>query len=311
MKTALFTIACLLGAAAVPALAQDADDGDAAFEDAFGTGDEADTAAEPEFHDETIGEWRVYDGQTDRGERRVFMHKDLGPDRYLEFDLQEGGGAAVTFGDPNCGFGSSFDVQELGEARAAGLADKFADMLDDDSCDARSAVPTVEELVEPLAKLDEWVAARPFPAAGYWKPEDRVLSLGHGDGHGVGRYEGRVSIVYLEPEEGARGPAEVIVNIYECPGFDGRTLPVRSDDPAEAQDIARTVLEERAEACGLDPETPARLADGLPEGLAAQKAYAAQLASDDQGYSADDYDPGVEPSDDPTLESPSDYSEAY
>ena len=279
MKTALLTIACLIGAAAVPALAQDAPD--ESFEEAFSDG--AQPAAE--VGDETIGEWRVYDGPTAGGERRVYMRKELGPERYLEFDLMEGGGAAVTFGDPNCGFGSSFDVEELGGARAAGLADRYAEMLDDNSCDARSAIPTTEELIEPLAKLEEWVAARPFPAATYWKPEDRLLSIGQGEGRGVSRYEGRVSIVYLEPRDGARGPAEVSVNIYQCDAFDGRTLPVRSGGPAEAQDIARTILSERAEACELDPETPARLADGLPEGFAANEAYLASLAEDD------DYDP--------------------
>ena len=285
MKTALFTITCLLGAATVPAFAQD-ETGDA-FEEAFGDEAEAaeDAALDAEVRDETIGEWRVYDGPTAAGERRVFMRKELGPERYLEFDLMEGGGAAVTFGDPNCGFGSSFDVQELGGARAAGLADKFADMLDDDSCDARSAIPTVEELVEPLAKLEEWVAARLFPAATYWKPEDRLLSIGRGDGKGVSRYEGRLSIVYLEPFGDARGPAEVTVNIYECPGFDGRTLAVRSGDPAEAQAIARDILEQRAEACELEPDAVARIVEGLPEGLEAVKAYAARLAEDD------DHDP--------------------
>lgn len=281
MKTALFTIACLLSAATVPALAQD-ETGDA-FEEAFGEEAEAtdDAAPEAEFNDETIGEWRVYDGPTAAGERRVFMRKEIGPERYLEFDLMEGGSAAVTFGDPDCGFGSSFDVQELGGARAAGLADKYADMLDDDSCDARSAIPSVEELVEPLAKLEEWVAARPFPAATYWKPEDRVLTIGQGEGKGVGRYEGRVSIVYLEPFGNARGPAEVTVNIYECPGFDGRTLAVRSGNPAEAQDIARAILDQRTEACELEPDEVARIVDGLPEGLEAVKAYAARLAEDD------------------------------
>lgn len=291
MKTTLFIIACLVGASAVPARAQD--ESPDAFEEAFSDGAEP----EAESHDETIGDWRVYDGPTADGERRVFMRKDLGPERYLEFDLMEGGGAGVTFGDPNCGFGSSFDVQELGEARAAGLADKYGDMLDDDSCDARSAIPTVEELVEPLAKLEEWVAARPFPAAGYWKPEDRLLTVGQGQGQGVGRYEGRVSVVYLEPVDGARGPAEVTVNIYDCDAFLGRTLPVRSGGSAEAQDIALAVLSERADACGLDPETPARLAEGLPEGLAAQKAYMASLAENEayDRYADDTGSDEVEP----------------
>jgi hypothetical protein len=298
MKTALFTIACLLGAAAVPVTAQNAAE-DGAFEEAFSDGAEA----QADVYDETIGEWRVYDGQTDRGERRVFMHKDLGPERYLEFDLYEGGGAAITFADPDCGFGSSFDVQELGNAHAAGLAAKYEDMLDTDSCDARAAVPTVEELIEPLARLEEWLAARPFPAAGYWKSEDRLLTIGRGEGRGVGRYQGRVSIVYLEPDEDARGPAEVTVKIYDCDAFDGRTLPVPSGDPAEAQDIALAVLSERAEACGLDPAEPARLADGLPEGLARQKEYLDHLAADE------DYDPYADEMQPPMAEDRADATE--
>lgn len=295
MKTALFTIACLLGAAALPAAAQE--ETSDSFEDAFADGAEP----APEVGDETIGEWRLYDGPTATGERRVFMRKDLGPDRYLEFDLMEGGGAAVTFGDPACGFGSTFDVQELGGARAAGLADKYAELLDTASCNAESALPTVEELIEPLAQLEEWVAARPFPAASYWKHEERLLSLGSGEGRGVGRYEGRVSVVYLEPADSARGPAEVIVNIYECPGFDGRTLPVRSGDPAEAQDIARSVLEQRAEACELDPAVPARIVEGLPEGLQAIRNYADRLAADD-GYDPFAGEPDVDTYDEPAVE---------
>lgn len=292
MKTALFPIACLIGAAAVPATAQD--EAEDAFKEAFADGAEP----APAFLEETIGEWRLYDGPTATGERRVFMRKDLGPDRYLEFDLMEGGGAAVTFGDPACGFGSTFDVQELGGARAAGLADKYAELLDTASCNAESARPTIEELIEPLERIEEWIAARPFPAASYWKAEERLLSIGSGEGRGVGRYEGRVSVVYLEPFDGARGPAEVIVNIYECPGFDGRTLAVRSGDPAEAQDIARAVLEQRAEACELDPDVPARLVDGLPEGLQAVRDFTSRRAADD------DYDPLAEEPDVDTWEDP-------
>lgn len=292
MKTPISALAAVLAVTGGAAASQELEESSTSqeFEQAFEAMAEGD-AAEPEVRDETLGEWRLYDGPTDAGARRVFMRKDVAPGRYVEFDLLEGGGAALAFVDPDCGFVGNFDLQELGEDRAAGVAERFAEMLDEDACNARAAVPSAEELAGPLALLDEWVAERPFPAAGYWKAETRLLTLGEGEGRGVGRYEGTVSIVYLEPDADARGPAEVAVNIYQCDAFSGRTLPVVSGDPAEAQDIARAVLEERAEACGLDPATPARLADGLPEGLARQKEYRSARA-DDNAYddSEDDLD---------------------
>lgn len=290
MRTAATTLAMILAAAALPAAAQDASPSSEAFDEAFGTEEPAD-ASVGDYHEETLGEWRLFDAPTAEGERRVFMQKDLGPERSIEFDLQEGNGAAISLRDPDCGLGLSFPLRELGEGRATALAEKFSDMLDVDSCDARAAIPTTEELAEPLAQLEAWIAERPFPAAGSWKPERRPLTLGRGEGVGVGRYEGTVAIVYLEPEVGARGPAEVLVNIYECEGFEGRTLPVRSGEPAEAQDIALAVLEERAVACGLDPVATARLVEGLPEGLAAHKEYQASLADEGDWQSDEPYDP--------------------
>ena len=289
MKTPITALAMVLAAAGMPVAAQDAEDASPseAFEEAFEEIAEGD-AAEPGVRDETLGEWRLYDGPTVAGDRRVFMHKDLGPERYVEFDMTEGGGATLAMVDPDCGFTSNFSVEELGEDRAAGLAEKLAGLLEENSCDAAPAMGA-EELAEPLALLEAWVAERPFPAAGYWKGETRVLTLGEGEGRGVGRYEGRVSIVYLEPDEDARGPAEVLVNIYDCDAFAGRTLPVASGDPAEAQDIARAVLEERAAACALDPGLAARLTEGLPEALARQAQYrSARAADDDYDETEDD-----------------------
>lgn len=293
MRTAVSTLAMILAAAALPAGAQERAQSSQEFDEAFGT-EAADVAADAEYNDETIGEWRAFDGLTSAGERRVFMRKELGPERFLDFDLFEGGMASVTFADPECGFGASFDLQELGAERARGLTERFDDLLDVDSCNAREAIPTAEELAEPLARLDAWVAERPFPAAGYWKAESRPLELGSGEGRGVSRYEGTVGIVYLEPGSEARGTAEIKVNIYQCEGFSGRTLPVRSGDPAEAQAIALAVLEERAAACGLDPETPARLVAGLPEGLAALKTYHASL-DDGDDWVADEPDDPYDP----------------
>ena len=293
MRTAVSALAMILAAAAVPTTAQDA--GTSEFDEAFAeestdaAGDEA--SADAEYHEATVGDWRAVDGLTSNGSRRVFMRKELGPERYLDVDLFEGGMASVTFADPECGFGASFDVQELGADRAAALAERFEDLLDTDSCPAREAVPSAEERVEPLAQLAAWAAERPFPAAGYWKAETRPLELGQGEGRGVSRYEGTVGIVYLEPNREARGPAEIKVNIYQCEAFAGRTLPVHSGDPAEAEAIALAVLEERAEACGLDPEAPARLTAGLAEGLAAQREYfaSAEAAEDEDTY--DPYEP--------------------
>lgn len=265
-------------AAAMPALAQEG-----SFEDAFGGQDSAEAPAEDaaastpamEAHDETVDGWRVYDGPTTQGERRVFMHKELGsPDRYVEFQESPGGHGLIAFHDAvgDCDFTADFDMAELGLDRTAGLHTKFADMLDDDTCQAREAIPTSEELAGPLAKIDEYLAARPFPAAGYWRWEERILKLGEGLGEGVVRYDGKVAVIFLEPKEGARGPDQVTLSIVDCPDFSEDTKPVESGDPAEAQDIALHLLQDQAEACGLSPDDPARISDGLAEGFAQRKA---------------------------------------
>jgi hypothetical protein len=265
-------------AAAMPALAQEG-----SFEDAFGGQDSAETPAEDaaapvpaiETHDETVGDWRVFDGATTQGERRVFMHKDLGsPDRYVEFQENPGGRGLIAFHDTEGGCDTTidFDMAELGLNRAAGLHAKFADMLDEDACAARDAVPSAEELAAPLAKIDEYLAARPFPAAGYWRWEERILKLGDGLGEGVVRYAGKVAVIFLEPKAGARGPDQVTLSIVDCPDFSEDTQPVESGDPAEAQEIALHMLQDHAEACGLSPDDPARISDGLAEGFAQRKA---------------------------------------
>ncbi|MGN6500189.1 MAG: hypothetical protein ACTHKM_08575, partial [Tsuneonella sp.] len=153
-----------------------------------------------------------------------------------------------------------------------GLHAKFADMLDDDTCQAREAIPSAEDLAEPLAKIGEYLAARPFPAAGYWRWEERILKLGEGLGEGVVRYDGKVAVIFLEPKGDARGPDQVTLSIVDCPDFSEDTQPVASGDPAEAQDIALHMLQDHAEACGLSPDDPARISDGLAEGFAQRKA---------------------------------------
>lgn len=297
MRTAVSALAMILAAAAMPIGAQESTT--EAFDEAFAD-EAANEAAGAEYHEAKFGEWVAVDGLTSAASRRVFMRKELGPERFLDVDLFEGGMASVTFLDPECSFGASFDVQELGRDRAAALAERFEDLLDTDSCNAREAVPSAEELAEPLAQLAAWVAERPFPAAGYWKPETRPLELGRGEGRGVSRYEGTVGIVYLEPDRASRGPAEIKVNIYECDAFRGRTLPVASGDPAEAQAIALAVLEERAEACGLDPQAPARLTAGLVEGLAAMKEYYTSAEADD--WNSDEPDEPYEPEENDPLD---------